>query len=143
QIEQLNEAFRRLNADTVNTRSEFLTIVGDTEIEFVLATVDPDGNPTNGITRTSTSQTSFIGVGGLPAEGVKSSGNGGIDPWNQLDYLNIWVCDMSLFNIPALLGYATPPNNLPHWPPGSSDNMSDGVVIQYQAFGPNNPNALV
>ncbi len=28
----LNEDFRRLNADTTNTRSEFLTIVGDAEM---------------------------------------------------------------------------------------------------------------
>ena len=142
QIAKLNEDFRRMNADTANLRSEFGTIVSDAEIEFVLATEDPDGNPTTGITRTSTTQTSFFGVGGFPAEGVKSASNGGIDPWNQLDYLNIWVCDMSLFGTPAVLGYASPPNNLPHWPPGSSDNIDDGVVIQYEAFGGNNPNDL-
>lgn len=142
QIQRLNEDFRRLNADTVNTRNDFLTIVGDSEIEFELATVDPDGNPTTGITRTSTTVGSFLAVGGFPAEGVKSTADGGIDPWNQADYLNIWVCDMSLFGTPSILGYATPPNNLPHWPAGSSDNMSDGVVIQYQAFGANNPNIL-
>ncbi|MBD3639263.1 MAG: T9SS type A sorting domain-containing protein [Crocinitomicaceae bacterium] len=142
QINRLNEDFRRINADTVNMRTDFETIVGDSFIQFELATVDPDGNPTNGITRTSTSVSSFLGIGGFPAEGVKSTADGGIDPWNQLDYLNIWVCDMSFFGTPGLLGYATPPNNLPHWPAGSADNMSDGVVVQYQAFGANNPNAL-
>jgi hypothetical protein len=142
QIDRLNEDFRRLNADTVNLRDTFQTVVGDSFIEFELATEDPDGNPTSGITRTQTTVTSFFGVGGLPAEGVKSSADGGIDPWNQQDYLNIWVCDMSIFGIVSVLGYASPPNNLPHWPPGSSDNLSDGVVIQYHAFGSNNPNTL-
>ncbi|MBK7127753.1 MAG: T9SS type A sorting domain-containing protein [Crocinitomicaceae bacterium] len=142
QIARLNEDYRRLNEDTTNTRDTFLTIVGDSYIEFQLAMFDPDGNPTTGITRTYTAQNSFFGVGGTPAEGVKSTANGGIDPWDQSRYLNIWVCDMSLFDIPFLLGYATPPADLPHWPAGSTDGMSDGVVIQYQAFGSNNPNEL-
>ncbi len=142
QIERMNEDFRRLNMDTVNTRDTFLTIVGDSYIQFQLAGIDPDGNPTTGITRTNTSVTSFLAVGGTPAEGVKSTADGGIDPWDQDHYLNIWVCDMSLFGTPFLLGYATPPNNLPNWPAGSSDGMSDGVVIQYEAFGSNNPNTL-
>lgn len=142
QIERLNEDYRRLNVDTVNTRDTFLTIVGDSYIEFQLATVDPWGNPTTGITRTYTTVESFLGVGGTPAEGVKSTANGGIDPWDQNYYLNIWVCDMSLFGMPFLLGYATPPDGLPNWPTGSTNGMSDGVVIQYEAFGANNPNVL-
>lgn len=142
QIERLNEDFRRLNEDTTNTRSEFETIVGDSYIQFELAAFDPDGNPTTGITRTSTTQESFLGVGTFPADGVKSSADGGVDPWDQSHYLNIWVCDMSLFGSPFLLGYATPPADLPHWPAGSTDGLSDGVVIQYQAFGSNNPNDL-
>jgi len=49
---------------------------------------------------------------------------------------------MTFGGSPFILGYATPPNNLSHWPPGSADNMSDGVVIEYEAFGANNPNTL-
>lgn len=142
QIDRLNEDFRRLNADTTNLRDTFNTIVGDSFIEFQLATIDPLGNPTNGITRTQTAETSFIDFAAFPAEGVKSNAGGGIDPWDQEHYLNIWVCNMSFAGTPFILGYATPPNNLPHWPPGSADNMSDGVVIEYEAFGSNNPNPL-
>lgn len=142
QIERLNEDYRRLNADTINTRDTFNTIVGDTFIEFQLAMFDPSGNPTTGITRTATDVESFLGSGTFPADGVKSTSAGGIDPWDQSHYLNIWVCDMSFFGSPFLLGYATPPADLPHWPAGSTDGLSDGVVIQYQAFGSNNPNAL-
>jgi hypothetical protein len=50
---------------------------------------------------------------------------------------------MSLFGTVFLLGYATPPDGLPHWPDGSVDGLSDGVVIQYEAFGSNNPNPLI
>ncbi|MBN4072397.1 zinc-dependent metalloprotease [Crocinitomix catalasitica] len=142
QIQSLNNDYRRLNADTINLRDTFNTIVGDSFIEFELASIDPWGNPTDGITRTLTTVGSFLGVGGFPAEGVKSTADGGIDPWNQAFYLNIWVCDMSLFGTPVVLGYATPPDGLPNWPPGSSDGMSDGIVIQYEAFGANNPNVL-
>jgi hypothetical protein len=143
QIATLNEDYRRLNTDADNLRDTFNTIVGDTFIEFQLATVDPDGNPTTGITRTNTDVTSFFSIAFSPAEGVKQTAEGGIDAWDPSRYLNIWICDMSLFETVFLLGYATPPSGLPHWPEGSTDGLADGVVIQFQAFGSNNPNPLV
>lgn len=59
QIEVLNEDFRRQNADKSNTPSAFSSAASDPEIEFFLACIDPNGNTTNGITRTETSLTSF------------------------------------------------------------------------------------
>jgi hypothetical protein len=145
QIKVLNDDFGRMNADTVNMRPILAPIAGiDSRIRFVLANIDPQGNPTNGITRTSTTKTTFFSLaGGGLAEDVKSTANGGIDPWDQSRYLNIWVCDMSIpFLGPAVLGYATPPSGLPNWDAGSTAGISDGVVIQYQVFGANNPNPL-
>lgn len=145
QINILNNDYGRMNADTVNMRPVFAPVVGvDSRIRFLLASTDPQGNPTTGITRTSTSTTSFFDLfGGGLAEGVKSTANGGIDPWDQSRYLNIWVCDMSIpFIGPAILGYAVPPSGLPNWDAGATDGISDGVVIQYQVFGSNNPNVL-
>lgn len=151
QLRVLNEDYNRMNADTVNMRSDFNPVAGNPKIEFMLAQIDPLGNPTTGITRTQTSTATFGTFALLSGdfsdlEMVKSTANGGIDPWDQSHYLNIWVCNMA-FNllgteIVALLGYATPPAGLPNWPPGSTTGMSDGVVIQYQAFGTNNPNPL-
>ena len=89
------------------------------EIDFCLATTDPNGVATTGITRTQTSQTSFS----INGSDMKSTSSGGIDPWNQDDYLNIWVCDLS----GGILGYATPPSNF--------NNPEDGVVIGYKYFG--------
>ena len=117
QIDILNEDFRRLNADASNTPSGFQSVAADTEIEFCLATTDPNGNSTSGITRTSTSQSSF-GTN----DGVKYTSSGGIDAWNTAEYLNIWVCDIS----GGILGYA-------QFPGGSSS--SDGVVCDYAYFG--------
>lgn len=142
QIASLNADYRRLNEDATNIRDEFLTIVGDSHIGFQLATVDPEGNPTNGITRTSTGVTSFLNFSMPPAEGVKQTAKGGIDPWDQSRYLNIWVCDMSFLGSVFLLGYATPPDGLIHWPEDATAGMGDGVVMQYNVVGSNNPNPL-
>jgi len=151
QIENLNKDFNRQNDDAGNLRPFFNPIVGPANIEFQLAMVDPDGNPTSGIIRTETTKTTF---GNLAAflgdftelEKVKSTADGGSSPWNQNEYLNIWICNMSVNLLgnetTALLGYATPPDGLPHWPAGTIDGLSDGVVIQFQCFGSNNPNPL-
>ena len=117
QIDILNKDFRRLNSDTVNTPVMFQSVAADTEIEFCLAVNDPNGNPTTGITRTPTSQSSFS-----TNDGVKYSATGGIDAWDTDNYLNIWVCDIS----GGILGYAQFPGGNP---------SSDGVVCDYEYFG--------
>jgi len=113
QIDVLNEDFRRTNLDADNTWSQ----AADTQVEFCLASVDPNGNPTSGITRTITSVTSF----GTNDE-VKFSSSGGKDAWPAGDYLNIWVCDISS----GILGYAQFPGG---------DPATDGVVNDYLYFG--------
>ena len=117
QITVLNQDFRRLNADVANTPSAFSSLVGDANIEFCLATTDPNGNPTNGVLRVPTTATSF-GTNNT----VKSSTSGGSNAWNASRYLNMWVCDIS----GSILGYA-------QFPGGSAS--TDGVVIDYQYFG--------
>jgi hypothetical protein len=121
----INKDFRRLNADTTGTPTVFAAVAADCEIEFCLATTDPNGNSTSGITRTSTTQTSFSGgtFNGISwsNDGVKYTSSGGINAWNTSQYLNIWVCDVSGYN-----GYA----QLPGGP-----SSSDGVVIDYTRFG--------
>lgn len=119
QLQVLNEDFRRTNADADNYWGN--SIPADTEIEFCLASVDPNGNPTTGITRTSTRKKSFS----YSNDGVKFSGSGGIDAWPRDNYLNIWICDLSN----GLLGYAQFP--------GSGSAATDGVVIDYAYTGTN------
>lgn len=117
QIDVLNKDFRRLNLDASNTPSAFTGVAADAEITFCLATKDPNGNPTNGITRTYTSTTSFS-----DNDAVKSSSTGGKNPWPTGSYLNIWVCNLG----GGLLGYA-------QFPGGPA--ATDGVVIGYNYFG--------
>ena len=119
QIDVLNKDYRRTNIDAINTPSVWSGVAADCEIEFCLATIDPNGAASTGITRTQTSQTSFS----IQNDDVKSSANGGIDAWPNEDYLNIWVCDLG----GGLLGYATPPSNFL--------SNEDGVVIGYRYFG--------
>ena len=52
QMRILNEDFARLNPDTTNTPSVFAEYAGDTNIEFRLAKIDPNGDCTQGVTRT-------------------------------------------------------------------------------------------
>ena len=59
QIDILNADYRRTNVDAIMTPSVWQGIAADTEIEFCLATVDPNGTFTNGITRTQTSRHLF------------------------------------------------------------------------------------
>ncbi len=113
QIDVLNEDFRRTNADADNTWSQ----AADTEIEFCLATVDPNGNPTNGITRKYANKRSW-----RTNDDMKRSSKGGTDAWDTGAYLNIWVCNLSN----SILGYA-------QFPGGAA--ATDGVVCLYSAFG--------
>jgi uncharacterized protein YjhX (UPF0386 family) len=117
QIDVLNHDFRKKNVDSAQAPAPFLAVADDARIEFALATLDPAGDPTTGITRTVTAQTSFA-----QNDGVKSSNTGGADGWPRDNYLNLWVCPLAR----PLLGYAT-------FPGGPAE--LDGVVILHSAFG--------
>ncbi len=123
QIDVLNEDFRRLNPDANQTPVQFLGVASDAEIEFCMASIDPQGNQTDGIDR----------IDGGNASWSTNQVDNTVKPqttWNSNFYLNMWVLN---FSGGGLLGYATFP--------GGSQNR-DGVVIGYKYFGrwPDNPN---
>lgn len=118
QITVLNEDFRFLNADKSNIPTLFSSLAADLELEFVLASVDPNGNFTTGITRTSTTLTSFD----YTSSAVKFTSQGGRDAWPSNRYLNLWVCDIS----GKTLGYSTLPG---------ATAAIDGVVIDFAYLG--------
>lgn len=117
QINILNKDYRGQNTDVTQVPTIWTNRVADCEIEFALATCDPNGYWTSGITRTETSVTNWNG-----SDDVKVTSLGGHDPWPSSDYLNIWVCNIGA----GLLGYA--------YQPGINPNL-DGVVIGYKYFG--------
>lgn len=128
QIQVLNEDYRKTNTNFNTTRAIFDTLAADVEIQFCLASKDPQGNSTTGITRTQApSNAVFNPLFGF--DNVKSTTTGGVDPWPANEYLNIWVCDMSILNQVFVLGYAQFPGDNP---------ATDGVVLQYQHVGRTN-----
>ncbi|TFV66469.1 zinc metalloprotease [Blastococcus sp. CT_GayMR20] len=117
QIDVLNRDFRATNPDVSIVPPAFSSLVADSRVEFFLATTDPAGNPTTGITRTKTSVASFGSD-----DKVKRAATGGVDAWPTDKYLNIWVCQLS----GGLLGYA-------QFPGGPA--ATDGVVCTHSGFG--------
>ncbi len=79
QMNILNADFQKLNADTIDIVSPFDTIFDAPNFEFRLATIDPNGNPTNGIDRINTVLTNNF----FPLQSVNI--------WNAENYVNVWV----------------------------------------------------
>ncbi len=117
QIDVLNEDYGRNNADTINTPSGFQPVAANTGIQFCMAQVDPNGNPTNGIDRVQTGANSFSGN-----NDVKFSSSNGADAWDPSRYFNIWVC-----NLVGPLGTSEFPTSVL--------SQTFGVVIRYNVFG--------
>ena len=117
QFDVLNADYRGANADRSKIPDPWTSLAADPNITFALATKDPKGKATDGITRVQTTRDSF-GTG----DSVKTKAGGGVPPWPTDRYLNFWVCNLG----DGLLGYAQFPGGPPR---------TDGVVILYTAFG--------
>ena len=126
QIKVLNNDFRRLNADTSKTPSEFLSRAGKINMEFVLAKQSPGGVSTNGILR----------VKGTKSQWTMNDNNilKSLSYWPAEEYLNIWVTDLAS----SILGYAQfPVSDLPGLEDTETNRLTDGVVLDYRIVGSN------
>lgn len=123
QIEVLNQDFLALNTDVGLVPAAYRHLIADTEISFCLANTDPQGNASDGITRT---QTSYPDIGTAQDERgrfrIFYSDAGGQDVWEPDRYLNIWV---------ARRGYGSGLATFP----GTAIPEEDGLVIDYRYFG--------
>ena len=121
QMRILNEDFARLNPDTTNTPAIFAQNSGDTNIEFRLAKIDPDGNCTQGVTRTYSNLTNGA------RNNVKE-----LIQWDPTRYMNVWVVK-TIENFSddgnIVLGFAQFPNDL------NSDPETDGIVLRHNYCG--------
>lgn len=125
QINAMNKDFQRLNLDAANTPTEFQSVAGSFDIEFVLAKQDPFGAPTTGINRVQGTKTVWTINDNATFKALSY--------WPAEDYLNIWV-----INIPSYLGFAQfPVSSLPGLEDSPNDRLTDGVVIDYTVFGSN------
>jgi hypothetical protein len=118
QVEALNRDYNCNNKDIGTVPGPFKDRVGKLEISFSLATKDPKGKATNGITRRKSNKGPFT----AEEDAMKAQATGGTDPWDTARYLNLWVCEL----VDDVLGYAQFPGGPPE---------TDGVVILHSAFG--------
>ncbi|GEC79629.1 M43 family zinc metalloprotease [Flavobacterium aquatile] len=123
QITVMTQDYRRM----MNTPGFNSNAVGaDTQIEFVLAKVDPNGNPTNGINRVNLCRDnynagSFSEIQVLIDTEVKPQ-----TIWDPTQYMNMWSVN---WDGSGLLGYAQFPSN------GTTSANTDGVVAGHSYFG--------
>jgi len=110
----MNEDFNKLNADTTQVVAAFKALVGDAQIEFKLARLDPNGNCTNGIDRIATSKT------------YEANNASKLNIWPRRKYLNVWtVHDLAS----GAAGYTYRPASV------AGNPGIDGIVILYDYFG--------
>jgi hypothetical protein len=135
-LKELNEDFNRRNADTLSTPADFKNIVSGVNIEFVLATKDPDGKPTTGIIRKNTNILQY----NLPTNDalMKTSATDGDLAWNPDKYLNFWTCNLIINDVGSgLLGFAQPPLNHSFWPSSlfvGKSKATDGIALDESVF---------
>jgi hypothetical protein len=109
----LNRDFQKQNSDTASIVAQFKNLAADCAIQFSLATIDPNGNCTNGITRHYDLNTDWV-----------------IDPsdyiytWPPSKYLNVYVVK----TLPSgTAGYT--------YLPGTVSAAMDAVVILHSYVG--------
>ncbi|NOQ73913.1 MAG: T9SS type A sorting domain-containing protein [Crocinitomix sp.] len=91
-IEQMNLDFNMENPDVGGTIPEFADIVGNCNIEFRLATIDPEGNCHSGITRTYSETTYDVGNSGPSNHPIVDAVEDEHGTWPQNKYMNIFCC---------------------------------------------------
>lgn len=124
QITVMNNDFRKL-ANTPGFNSDL--VGADTMIQFALAKVDPNGNPTNGIDRVNLCQASWSQA--QIERFVKPE-----TIWNPTQYMNMWSINFPLNS--TILGYAQfPDSDLAGLDPIGGEAYTDGVVARYSTFG--------
>ncbi len=112
-VKHWTDTYMEQSADTASVIAAFKPIIGNAQIRFHLATKDPNGNPTKGITRHSSYKTS---QGGEEAK---------LDNWPRDKYINIWfvrTMDADHLNAAAYSQYPSYVVNQPY---------SDGVICLY------------
>lgn len=115
QLQVLNNDFRKI----LGTNGDGNGV--DTEIEFCLASLDPNGNATNGIVTVSGSYGSY-GNNTTDNTNLKS-----LSHWPASSYLNVWICNVNV----GLLAWGTFPSMYLN----TLNEYQDGVVCGVNYFG--------
>jgi PKD repeat protein len=102
----LNRDYRRLNSDANNVAAAFQGMPADVEVEFAFATVAPNGDCFEGITRTSSTLTNNGDDGEAQVNAVIAGNDVYQGIWPHNKYLNIYVAH----DIGGAAGYTFNPN---------------------------------
>lgn len=122
-ISILNRDYRLNNTDAAFVNSNFSSMPADSEIEFALATIAPNGNCFNGITRTDSYYAFQGNNGGDQVQAIIDGNDVYNNSWPGDEYLNIFVAS----DIGGAAGYTTNP--------GFSTGMGNGIWIQHSYVG--------
>jgi len=121
QVATMNRNYQKLNPDTASVRSIFKPLIANCQIEFILASKDPNGNWTDGVDRVASTLT-YAGN-----DNVK-----GLVQWDPNKYLNIWVVQTININVGFLppgyvvAGYSSFPTD--------KNTAVDGIVVRSDQF---------
>jgi hypothetical protein len=115
-MEVINREFNAADPDSVNVVAEYAGLIGNGNIEFKLAALDPYGNCTNGIEHIYSHETR------------NGDAFSKISQWNRARYLNIWVVDV--IGVSGAAAYAVQPS-------GTDGNFFwlDGIVSNHEYVG--------
>jgi PKD repeat protein len=121
----LNRDYRKQNADTANVHPDFQGMPSDIEIEFKLATIAPNGQCFNGITRTFSPMSYQGDDGDAQVDAIIAGNNVYNGTWAGNKYLNIFVCG----EIGGAAGYTYKPST---W---GATSMKNGIWILHDYVG--------
>lgn len=112
-IKILNRDFAKKNADTTSIIAQYKPIAADCQIEFKLATLDENGQCTNGITRHYTTNTDWT-----------ASFSNYIYTWDRTKYMNVYVVKTMQA---GAAGYT--------YLPGTASANADAIVVLHNYTG--------
>ncbi|MCC6370675.1 MAG: T9SS type A sorting domain-containing protein [Bacteroidia bacterium] len=115
EVAVLNKMYQKQNADTINVVPSFTNNIANVQFQFKLASLDPNGNCTNGIIRHYTTKTDW----------QANDFSQFIYTWPPNKYLNIYI--VKSMNIPATAYTYIPGLNFP--------TNSDAIVCLHNACG--------
>lgn len=113
QIDILNRDFNKENPDTTDVMGQFKSLIGNPGIVFRLATIDPNGKCTNGITRHYDPNTVWT-----------VNFNNYLYTWDRSKYMNIYVVKTMPASYAAYAYY-----------PGTVPPLADAIVVQSNYVG--------
>jgi len=115
-IRLMNEDFKGTSTDLNNVIGDFQSIIGNPNVTYKLAKIDPNGNCTEGITRTY-----WEGTGSANDDAKQ------IVFWDDSSYLNIWVVKSIDGNIGAAAYTYLPSTGGP--------NFRHGIIANHEYVG--------